>query len=112
MHDNLKMPLIEGDFSLDVQARATAFMALALRHARTWLLDAHGPIYRDRKIEWFINVGLPTDTYDDTQLKSAYLSIVRTAWHVSKMQGEVTLQRTLGALQQDREHPDRTTAGS
>ena len=91
VHDNLKMPLIEGDLSLDVQARAAAFLALVLRHARTWLLDTHGTIYRDMRIEWFINVGLPTDSYDDTPLKSAYLSIIRTAWTMSVSNGNTKL---------------------
>ena len=37
LHDNLKMPLIEGDFSDEVRARAAAFLALVLRHTRDWL---------------------------------------------------------------------------
>lgn len=105
VYDNLKMPLIERKFSEDVQVRAAAFLALVLRHTRTWLLDTHGSVYRDRKIQWFINVGLPTDSYDDEQLTSVYLAIVRTAWSVSVMENGVTLQGIFEYLNQGDLYP-------
>ena len=33
----------------------------------------------NRKIEWFVNVGLPTDSYDVEELNAAYLDIVRVS---------------------------------
>ena len=99
--DNLKMPLIERDFSDEVRARATAFLALVLRHTRDWFLEApHGTVYRNRKIQWFINVGLPTESDDDEKLKDAYRSIARSAWRLSQM-GEVTLPRARRCITQD-----------
>ena len=53
LYDNLKMPLIERNFSDEVQARCTAFLALVLRHTRGWLFQTHGSIYKGRKIQWF-----------------------------------------------------------
>ena len=91
LHDNLKMPLIERDFSGDVRARAAAFLALVLRYARGWLLEKHGRVYRGRKIEWFVNVGLPTDSFDDAELTSAYVSIVDAAWRMSIQPGAISL---------------------
>ena len=105
VYDNLKMPLIERDFSEDVQVRAAAFLALMLRHIRTWLFDTHGSVYRDRNLQWFINVGLPTDSYDDEELTSVYLAIVRTAWGVSMLQDNVTLQKVFQFLKQDGLNP-------
>ena len=49
LHDNLKMPLIEGDFSDEVRARAAAFLALVLRHTREWLFKTHGTTYREQE---------------------------------------------------------------
>lgn len=100
--DNLKMPLIERDFSDEIRARATAFLALILQHTRDWLLEAHGAVYRNRNRQWFINVGLPTESDDDEKLKNAYRSIVRSAWRLSRVQpGEVTLPGALRCITQD-----------
>ena len=93
LHDNLKMPLIERNFSGDVRAKAAAFLALVLRFARGWVLEKHGRTYRGRKIEWFINVGLPTDSFDDSELTSAYVGIVHAAWRMSIQPGAVSLSR-------------------
>ena len=95
LHDNLKMPLIEGDFSDGVRARAAAFLALVLRHTRDWLSKVHGTTYQGRKIEWFVNVGLPTDSYDAEELNAAYLEIVRSAWCASILPGAVTYPTAL-----------------
>ena len=93
LYDNLKMPLIERNFSDEVQARGAAFLALVLRHTRGWLFETHGSTYRNRKIQWFINVGVPTDSYDDDALVSTYQSIVQAAWRISVLPGPVTLSR-------------------
>lgn len=92
IYDNLKLPLINRDFSFDVQVRTTAFVALLLRHARTWLLETHGTTYADRKIEWFVNVGLPTDSFDDEELKSVYMSIIRDAWCISESESAISMR--------------------
>lgn len=89
--DDLKMPLIDRKFSDQAHARAAAYLALVLQHTRDWLRDQdHGAIYRNTRIQWFVNVGLPTESDDDKKLKEAYLSIVRSAWRLSRS-GEVTL---------------------
>ena len=100
LRDNLKMPLIERNFSEEVQVPVVAYLALIFRHARQWLIDTHGSTYRGRKIEWFVNVGLPTDSYDDKELTVVYLGLVRSAWHASEMPGDVTLQTALASLKQ------------
>lgn len=99
--NDLKMPLIDRNFSDQAHARAAAYLALVLRHTRVWLLDQdYGTIYRNRKIQWFVNVGLPTESDDDKKLKEAYLSIVRSAWRLS-LSGEVTLPGALRCVAQD-----------
>ena len=107
MFDDLKMPLIERDFSDEVKARAAAYLALVLRHTRNWLSEAHRSTYKGRKIEWFVNVGLPTNSFDDEQLISAYLAIARTAWRVSVLPCDVTLQKALALLKQEANHPGK-----
>ena len=98
LYDNLKMPLIDRDFSDGVRARAAAYLGLVLRHTRDWLLDAHHSIYKGREIEWFVNVGLPTDSYDDEQLTSTYVAIVHAAWRLSVLPSDVTLHKAFALL--------------
>jgi len=107
LHDNLKMPLIERDFSDEVRSLAAAYLALLLRHTRTWLFNTHGAIYKSRKVEWFVNVGLPTDSYHDEKLTSAYRAVVRTAWLLSVLPEDVTLPQALDLLTKNDTHPGR-----
>ena len=105
LHDNLKMPLIERDFSNEVRTLVAAYLALLLRHARTWLFNTHGAIYKARKVEWFVNIGLPTDSFHDERLISTYRAIVRIAWLLSVLPDDVTLPRALDLLTKDDAHP-------
>ncbi len=99
--NDLKMPLIDRSFSDQARAHAAAYLALVLRHTRKWLArQDHGAIYRHRKIQWFVNVGLPTESDDDKQLKEAYLSIVRSAWRLSQSE-EITLPNALSSVAHD-----------
>ena len=47
LYDNLKMPLIQRNFSDQVQLYVVAFLALIFRHTRDWLLNTHSSIYRE-----------------------------------------------------------------
>ena len=99
---DLKMPLIQRDFSGQARARAAAYLALVLQHTRDWLLaQDHGVIYRNRQPQWHVNVGLPTESVDDNELKDAYLSIVRSAWRLSCRSEEVTLPAAQRCISQD-----------
>ena len=110
LYDNLKMPLIERNFSDEVQRRGTAFLALVFRHTRGWLFETHGSTYKGRKIQWFINVGVPTDSYDDEVLISTYRSIVQAAWRISVLPGPVTLSRARVYLTLDETKLDKLPA--
>ena len=96
-HDDLcaelKMPLIDRSWSLDDCVRASAYLGLAIKHARNWLMDTHGSTYENRKREWFINIGLPTASFDDKELKSVYKSIVEAAWRASAQDEDITLDK-------------------
>ena len=90
--EEIKLRLIKGDFSLDAKIHAAAFLALVLRHVKNWLLETHDNIYGDREIEWFVNVGLPTASYDDRKLSEIYREIIEVAWKASVLPTPVHLQ--------------------
>jgi hypothetical protein len=91
--DDLKMRFLNRDFSEVSKVYIASYIALVLRYARGWLLDTQKNIYHDRKIIWLVNIGLPTDSFDDDKLAEAYGDIVQTAWAVSVLPGPVTLSR-------------------
>ena len=96
--DDLKMPLIDGNFEDEIQVPATAFLSLVFRYTREWFFSTQGHIYKNREIRWFVNIGLPTDTFDNVDLRTVYLNITRAAWHSSVTQGPISLTRCAETL--------------
>ena len=91
VYDDLKMPLIDRNFGEQFQLGAIAFLALVFRYVRGWFFSTHGPTYRNRNIQWFVNIGLPTDSFDDTDIKEMFVKITRAAWHSSVVRGPISL---------------------
>ena len=91
--EELKMQLIKGNFHLDAKIQCATFIGLVLRYVKTWLLETHQNVYGGRDIEWFVNVGLPTASYDNYKLADVYREIINIAWKVSLLSGPVTLSR-------------------
>ena len=89
--DNLKMPLIDRDFGEETQIRAIAFLALVFRYVRGWFFRTHGHTYKDRGIQWFVNIGLPTDSFDDDDLTEVFLNTTRAAWSASVERGRISM---------------------
>ena len=111
-YDNLKMPLIEGDYSIEVRARAVAYLALVLRYARTWLLETHSLTYQGIELEWFVNIGLPTDSFEDENLSRIYHAVVRSAWRISILPDAITLPLAVKCLNSDKHPLSNTTIGN
>ena len=96
--DDLKMPLIDRNFGDEIQLPAIAFLALVFRYIRGWFFSTHGHTYKNREIQWFVNIGLPTDTFDNVVLRKVYLNITRAAWHSSATPGPISLARCADTL--------------
>ena len=88
---DLKISLINRDFSKKVKHFCAAYLALVLRHTRNWLLKTHETTYRERQLIWYINVGVPTESYDDSYLAGVYRDIVSLAWSVSVSSNPISL---------------------
>lgn len=88
---DLKIGLINRDFSEKVKLFCAAYLALVLRYTRNWLLKTHEKTYRDRQIIWYINVGIPTESYDEPDLVDVYRKIVSLAWSVSVSSNPISL---------------------
>ena len=88
---DLKIRLIERDYSEKDEHHCAAYLALILRHTRDWLLKTHEKTYRNQQIIWYVNVGVPTESYDAPVLVDVYKRIVSLAWSVSVSSNPVSL---------------------
>ncbi len=114
-HD-IKMKLLMGQYDESTWIEATAFLALILRYARYWFFQTHGNTYARYHLEWWLNVGLPSDSWEQSSLTEAYQKIALAAWQLSVAEAPVnreTVQQALSTpatlrLIGDRfDHPDR-----
>lgn len=96
--NNIKMKLLMGQYDESIQIEATAFLAQVLRYARYWFFQTHSNTYARHTIRWWLNVGLPSDSWQQSDLKNAYQKIVMAAWDLSVAKNPINPQTTQYAL--------------
>ena len=79
----LKLPLIRGSASNDHLDHVIAFLALVIRHARSWFLKNAAEAFYGFEFEWFYKMGLPAENYDNKNLVSTYESTITNAVKLS-----------------------------
>lgn len=104
VYEHLKMKLIEGRLGDETQVRITAFMALVIRYAKDWLLREHGEVYEGLDINWLVNSGVPTESYDENELKTFYRKAVAAAYAADIGGQTITLSRCRNCLDSDFDH--------
>jgi hypothetical protein len=62
----------DGSFGITRADAATAFLAYVIRYVRGWLYTNRARLFRGREPIWFVNVGLPAESFDNGTLLSAY----------------------------------------
>jgi len=90
--NDLKMSLIRGNPSRENLAEIVCFLALVLQRSRVKFLGEHAAIYKGFWIDWAVNIGMPTEQYDDTRLTETYAALVRSAWCLSTVRGPLFIQ--------------------
>lgn len=100
-YSDLKMRILDGDTSEESQVLVAAFMAMVLRRARAWFMTNHRMIYKNHELDWYVNVGLPTEHYHDERLTETYRSIANAAWLASTQAGTLHLQVVRDCLADD-----------
>ncbi len=80
---DLKVRLMGNSCTQDYIYATTAFLALVIRHVKTWFLDEHYEIYRDTYILWKLTLGLPAKDYEQNKLLKVYKKIGQASWWLS-----------------------------
>ena len=92
VHENIKMGILESN-SKEASIVSVTFLALVLRYIRHELLINNVSIFKNYDIEWDLNIGLPTNHWDNASLKSTYQHIARCAWALSELGSDISIQK-------------------
>jgi hypothetical protein len=109
---DLKMRILDGDTSDETLSLAVAFLALVMRNARGWFLNAHQDTYKHYILDWNVNVGLPTVHSQSEALVSFYQQLVKSAWHASTRSGPVNLDLACDSFADDENALPRHAIGT
>jgi len=82
-HDDLKMKILDGDLDDDARNHIVVYIAHVLRKARGWLMTEQKDVYGESILKWVVNIGLPTEKYEDDRLQKVYREFVEKAWYES-----------------------------
>ena len=69
-----------------------AYLAFVIRYVKGWLRVNRPDYFRGRRPVWFVNVGMPTASYDDLQISKPYRRIAAAALQLAKVDSPVTLK--------------------
>lgn len=84
--------------SFDSKVVAVCFLAAAMRETRKWFLDHQEAAYRNQRLRWSLNLGLPSADFNDTALCESYDQVAGAAWCLSVTETEITLETAEAVL--------------
>jgi len=77
---DLKLPILTKNAAEEDYGLVIAFLALIFIECRQWYSTSH---LTDLSPDWFVNAGLPTQSYEDERLKAEYSKLIKAAWALS-----------------------------
>jgi hypothetical protein len=81
-HRDLKLSFLKRD-SEKQAIETVAFLALAFKRIRGWLLQKHSKLYQNTNILWTINIGVPSTEIGSQNSKVKFLNLAKQAWFAS-----------------------------
>lgn len=88
-HSDIKMALL-GKPAANDNLAATVFIALATRYIRAWLFTDHRDVVDGFRLDWSLNVGLPSSSWDDPVTCGLYKQLALAGWRLGSSPGPVT----------------------
>lgn len=98
LYTDLKLPILTKNAAEEDYGLVIAFLALIFIECRQWYSTSH---LTDLSPDWFVNAGLPTQSYEDERLKVEYCKLIKAAWALSycevvSYQTAIILFRSIG----------------
>lgn len=96
--ENLKIALLDDKLHTEEKTAIIIYIALVLRKSRNWIMTEKVNIFKEKLLDWYINIGVPTDSYHNTKLNNQYKEIVRMAWVLSILPLQITWNMTINLV--------------
>lgn len=98
--------------SISVTEVAAGYMAQVIRFSRAWFLKHTEAIYKKTDIHWHINVGMPSRSYDNKEMRKLFHLIGMAAWRLSLLPSPITIIDVKEYLQEGRRYCDPSDKGA
>lgn len=96
-HSALKLDLLTNPLSRKAQINAGVFLALVLRHIRSWFFNTYSK-YDDQDIAWECAIGYPS-TENDSETAVLWKELLYRSWQLSVQPSDITLPVAEGMWQ-------------
>jgi hypothetical protein len=70
---------------------AALYVACVLRNARSWFLKQHAEKYRQYRIDWSLNLGIPVSTLDEAPKRHLFHTVAAVGWWLSTSRCPLTV---------------------
>ena len=111
--DDLKVKLLAGadrrllsssETNTDASALdvCTGYLALVLQEVLNWFLSTKANVYRNSRLIWQVNIGVPSRSYDNKSELDAFRILAMAAWRVAVGTGPVTIEHSRSAVEKCR----------
>jgi hypothetical protein len=104
--DNPQATVVRGSdtgTSLNAEELLIGYLTLALREIRGWFFEQTKDQYANTELQWHINVGIPSDNYDDKRLRERFESATQIAWYASVQRQDVDIELIKESIKEIRE---------
>jgi len=77
-----------------------AYVALVIREVLRWFVEEQASVYRNVRLLWQVNIGMPSRDYDDERLVRTFRALARAGWQAAVRRGPVTVASIRRALEE------------
>lgn len=77
---SLKIPLLEKHRVDETYHHAIQYIAHVLNYIRSWWFHNHGNLSKNNTLDWIVNIGCPSEQFEDNYWIEKYKKIVSEAW--------------------------------
>lgn len=83
LRSDLKLPFMSPSISSKSIEIASVYIAQVLKYVRAWVYQRHLRKLNGAHIRWHLNMGMPSNGFEETRLKESYENLLKQSWFLS-----------------------------